>query len=250
MSATVHYDANKLSAGALALLVHVVFFAALYASAAWQMKQPQGMVVDIWDSLPVESNEQDAPAPPPPPAKQEVQPVTKKVEALPVAPNKADIDLRDKKKKQKEENQKLDKANAKLKAEKQAELAERRLEEIERLSNEKMQAQRKAQEQAAAAAGKVIDEYVGKIRAKIRRNVINPPGVSASIRAVFTVTLLPSGEVLQVALSKSSGNAAYDAAVERAILKSQPLPLPPAEKNMFAKFRELNLTFNPAESGQ
>jgi colicin import membrane protein len=51
-------------------------------------------------------------------------------------------------------------------------------------------------------------------------------------------------------LTKSSGNEAYDSAVERAILKAQPLPLPPAEQNMFNKFRDLRLKFSPAESGQ
>jgi colicin import membrane protein len=53
---------------------------------------------------------------------------------------------------------------------------------------------------------------------------------------------LPTGEVLTIRLVKSSGNSAYDAAVERAILKSSPLPLPPS-RDLFS--RELKLTFRP-----
>jgi colicin import membrane protein len=74
--------------------------------------------------------------------------------------------------------------------------------------------------------------------------------VAKNIKAEFSVTLLPGGEVLNASLAKSSGNEAYDNAVERAILKAQPLPLPPAEQNLFNKFRDLRLKFSPAESGQ
>jgi colicin import membrane protein len=58
------------------------------------------------------------------------------------------------------------------------------------------------------------------------------------------VTLLPGGMVLKAELTKPSGNAAYDSAVERAIKKAQPLPLPPDVK-LFGSFRELHLTFRP-----
>ena len=55
---------------------------------------------------------------------------------------------------------------------------------------------------------------------------------------------LPTGEVLSVRLKKPSGSAAYDAAVERAILKSSPLPKP--DKGELFQ-RELILTFRPHE---
>ncbi|PIX04753.1 MAG: hypothetical protein COZ77_04890, partial [Gallionellales bacterium CG_4_8_14_3_um_filter_54_18] len=62
----------------------------------------------------------------------------------------------------------------------------------------------------------------------------------------FLVTLLPGGRVMGVKLKKSSGNPAYDASVERAILKSDPLPLP-ADAGLFNRFRELKLGFQPVE---
>ena len=54
------------------------------------------------------------------------------------------------------------------------------------------------------------------------------------------VVLLPGGEVLGVKTRKASAMSAWDNAVERAILKAQPLPLPP-DPAMFKEFRELNL---------
>lgn len=255
MSAIATAEPYKLSAGALALLVHAIFFSLLYFSFSWQMQTPQGMVVDIWDSLPSEPEAQvpaPAPAPPPPPV-QAVKPVQlppPKVEPAPLSPPKADIELRDKKKKLKEEKERQEKAEARQQAEKRAEQAERRMEEAERQAQARSQSQRKAQAESVAASGKVVDEYIAKIAAKIRRYIVLPPGVSESIKAEFNVTLLPGGEVLNANLAKSSGNDAYDSAVERAILKAQPLPLPPAEQNLFSRFRDLRLKFSPAESGK
>lgn len=257
MSVAVYYEPYKVSAGALALLVHGVLFLVLYVSFSWQMKPPQGMVVDIWDSLPIEFEAQ-APAPPTPIEKQEpVKPPKPEAAAAlppkpaPALPPKADIDLKDKKKSKAESTaaQKLAEKKAEQ-AERRMEEVERRMEEVERQAQARAQAQRKTQAEAAAASGKVVDEYIAKIAAKVRRFIVLPPGVSPNIKAEFNVTLLPSGEVLIASLAKSSGNEVYDSAVERAILKAQPLPLPPAEKNMFNRFRDLRLKFSPAESAQ
>jgi colicin import membrane protein len=248
-------ETYQLPAGALALLVHAVFFLLLYVSFNWQMQKPQGMVVDIWESLPEVTDESQVTEVVP---RQEkiitqpekiVQPPPPKVEVAPEQERKAEIELRNKKKKLKKELDIKEAISKKQLAEKQAEQAERRLEEAERQAQERSKSQRKIQAEVAAASGKVIDEYVGRIRAKIRgKTVWSESEKYADIKAKFDVTLLPSGEVLSATLAKSSGNEAYDNAVERAILKAQPLPLPPAEQNLFSKFRELHLTFSPAES--
>ena len=75
-----------------------------------------------------------------------------------------------------------------------------------------------------------------------------PPGAERSnIEARFEVVLLPGGEVLNANLKKSSGNPAYDAAVERAIMAAQPLPVP-NDTDMFQEnFRELPLVFRPKD---
>jgi colicin import membrane protein len=56
--------------------------------------------------------------------------------------------------------------------------------------------------------------------------------------------LLPSGEVLSLRLTKSAGNPALDAAIERAIRKSDPLPKP-EQGEVFQ--RELVLKYRPRE---
>lgn len=109
------------------------------------------------------------------------------------------------------------------------------------------QAGQTRQDQLDAANGKVVDEFKAKIHDKIRRNVVDPPGVAKDARAEFMVTLLPGGAVLKAELVKSSGNRAYDSAVERAILKSDPLPVPP-DAQLFNRFRELDLVFKPEQT--
>ncbi|HMU64442.1 MAG TPA: TonB family protein, partial [Nitrosomonas sp.] len=52
---------------------------------------------------------------------------------------------------------------------------------------------------------------------------------------------LPGGDVLKVSLRKSSGYAAFDEAVERAIFLAKPLPIPP-DPALFKEFRDFSLT--------
>jgi colicin import membrane protein len=96
----------------------------------------------------------------------------------------------------------------------------------------------------ARALATRVSSYQDKIRDKIRRNIVMPPDVPESAKAEFRVTLLPGGDVMAVELLKSSGNAAYDSAAERAIYKAQPLPVPPDEA-LQKMFRELRLTIRP-----
>lgn len=54
------------------------------------------------------------------------------------------------------------------------------------------------------------------------------------------VRLIPSGDVIQVQLTRSSGDSTFDRSVENAVHKAAPLPVPPAESGLFDVFRELN----------
>ena len=265
MSAVMYAEPYKLPAGILAVAMHGALFAFLYFSVHWQAQPPQGMVVEIWESLP------DVPSAPvrdvPPPMEKPVLPTPKAppkiIEAkrpTPVAPPKvvqpkvvqpkttppkADIELADKKKPLKQEKEvvepvvKENMVDEKIEREAQA----------ERLAQAAKEAQA-VQERAAqsAAIGKVINEHIGKIRAKIKRNIVEPRDLPTGIHGKFSITVLPGGSVLNVRLVKASGNAAYDNAVERAILKSQPLPVP-EDVTLFQKFREINFTFCPDKGG-
>jgi len=82
--------------------------------------------------------------------------------------------------------------------------------------------------------------YIDQIRAKVRGNIVVPPGVQGNPEAVFIVDQLPDGTVINVRLVQSSGNPALDAALERAIRRSSPLPLP-EDKRLFERTLTLKL---------
>jgi len=246
MSATVYYEPYKLPAGILALVVHSMFFALLYFGFNWnrQASSPATMSVELWPSLP-----EEVVAPPVNPKVEEVvpPPQEKIVEPDIVMPDKnkaATKPIATKPEKKKPVPRPVEGVKHKPDTQK---IAEQNLNA--RIADQQaasVQAERIRQDEQAAANGRVVDEYKAKIQAKIHRNVVMPPDVANDARAEFLVTLLPGGAVLKAELKKSSGNAAYDDAVERAILKSDPLPLPP-DVQLFNRFRELDLVFKPAE---
>ena len=99
-------------------------------------------------------------------------------------------------------------------------------------------------EQRAAAGKKGLQDYAAKIRAKVKGNISLPPSIQGNPEAIFEVNQLPTGEVLEVKLKRSSGNASLDAAIERAILKSSPLPKPD-DPALFQ--RTLEIKYKPFE---
>ena len=250
MSATVYYEPYRLPAGILAFVVHGVFFALLYFGFSWnrQASLPATMKVELWSSLP-----EEVIAPPeipkvekiaqPPPSREKfvepeiVIPDKRKVTIKPVVSTPV---------KKKTALKAIDVAKPQPNPEKERPVEKNPDVRVTDQQAERERAERIAQEEQTAATGRMVDEYKAKIMAKIRSNVRMPTDVVSSARAEFSVTLLPGGAVLQVNLKKSSGNAAYDNAVERAILKSDPLPLPP-DVALFNRFRELNLVFKPTE---
>lgn len=103
----------------------------------------------------------------------------------------------------------------------------------------------KAAEAAIARArAKAEGEYVAKIRSKVLGNIILASEVAGNPEAIFSVTQMPTGEILDIRPLRSSGNKAYDDAVERAIRKSSPLPKPD-QAELFQ--RQLTLKFRPQD---
>jgi colicin import membrane protein len=100
-------------------------------------------------------------------------------------------------------------------------------------------------EAAANARARAEAEYADRIRSKIRGNIVLPPGIQGNPEAEFAVVQLPDGVVLSVRLTRSSGVPLLDQAIERAIMKSSPLPLP-AHSDLFR--RDLRLKYRPYES--
>jgi colicin import membrane protein len=105
------------------------------------------------------------------------------------------------------------------------------------------QAEANARAQAAARARAEAD-WIQRIQAKVKGNVILPPEIAGNPEAVFEVAQLPTGEIIDVVLRKSSGVRAYDEAVQRALAKSSPLPRP-ERAEVFQ--RTLTLRFRPQD---
>ncbi|MEW6312876.1 MAG: cell envelope integrity protein TolA [Pseudomonadota bacterium] len=245
-------EPGRVAAAFLAFSVHALFFALMMFGLSWQKRTPETMMVDLWDSLPsiAEPVQEVQPAPPPQPAPQPAVREEIKVAKSAPAPSRADIELKDKKRRKEEERRAQEAAQLKAQQETQRLAAlqaqQQALAEAARLQREQEEALVRLTTERATAGDRVKAEYKDRIMSKIRRYVVLPPDLSGNPQAEYRVTLLPGGDVMNAKLTRSSGNAAYDAAVERAIYKAQPLPLPP-DPAMFSAFRELDLQFRPQQ---
>jgi len=86
----------------------------------------------------------------------------------------------------------------------------------------------------------MINQYRAMIEARVRQNWIVPAGAAEGMSTKLLVRLIPSGDVIAVQITTSSGDSAFDRSVENAVNKASPLPVPSAESGLFDVFRELN----------
>ncbi|SEM95541.1 cell envelope integrity protein TolA [Nitrosomonas marina] len=301
-------EPRPILAGALALLVHIVFIAILIFGFNWKDEPPASMVVDIWQDLPrlaqqpveqkavppVQPEQQPKPAPevkpesrPQSSESKPEQPRPAPAQASPPPPKKPDIALKDKTEppktvqkvatpdleaqrkkaqeqeaKEKAETERLQREKAEqeqrereaqkkreIEAQKQREQEEQRKRELEAQQKREQEeiARREAQQAAARAqVASEISKYKAMILAKIKSRIVMPPDLPGNPVTEFNVTLLPGGDILDARLRKSSGYPEFDSAVERAILMSRPLPLPP-DPALFSEFRNLQVTVHYLE---
>lgn len=268
-------DQTDMTALLLAAAVHILLVGALFFSVQWRSQAPTAVAVEVWRSGPaplpapiIKPEPLPEPPPPPPPPKVEPKPEPKplppKVETPPVKP---DIAVKEEKKK-KEEPKKPEPKPVEVKKEepkkeepkkpepdRREDLAEALARDLKQVQQQKAVHDQRARadaelrqlgqaqaEQAARALQRGLDDYTGKIRGKIKGNIVLPPGIKGNPEGIFDVTQLPTGEIINVKISKSSGNRALDEAIERAIRKSDPLPLPD-QPSLFK--RELKLKYRP-----
>ncbi len=267
--------ASSLLAAGLALGVHGLFVLMLVFGVSWQTQHPDAVMVDLWESLP-------EPSPPPvrnrplPPVKapkpEPVVPPPKPVEKEPPPPKAPDIAL-EKKKAEADRLKKLkamqaDEEKARAKAAKalhEKQQAEQTRQALLREMEEEDLKQRLAADAAAnearlarlteaqalskrqAAVASAVGQYRDQISAKVRGNTRLPDNLKGNPEVRCLVKLLPTGEVLSVRVTKSSGDPAYDDAVVRAIEKSSPLPLPSDRDARAAFVPELSFVHRPKE---
>ena len=233
--------AGKRISVALAIAVHLLLAGFLFYGVRWQTKATDVVEVELVQATP-EPAARPVAVPPAPTVAPPPTPPTPTPKPEP-APHKPDIAVKDKEKPKPpppkvEAPPRVNPVNELLKREEE-QLAQRK-----NLESAVQEATQKQAERANAARNKAIADYLGSIRGKIRGNIVLPPEIKGNPEALFDVTQLPSGEIISVRLKRSSGNKALDDAIERAILKSSPLPQPkPAD--LFS--RSLELRYRPLD---
>lgn len=222
------------------VLVHVGLLVFLFFGVQWKSSKPEVMEVELWSAQPAPATYVPPPPPPEPEVKPEPKPIPKvEPKPEPPPPKKPDIAVKQEKKPEpkKPEPPKPEPKKPEPKPEVKPppkvdpfkEMLER--EEKQRISaaNQakfKAEAEAEQREQRASANKRGLADYMAKIRGKIKGNIVLPPSIQGNPEAIFVVSQLPSGEVLDIKLKRSSGNPALDTAIERAILRSSPLPKP------------------------
>jgi colicin import membrane protein len=259
------WSTTKWVAAILAIAVHVAFVLFLIFNVNWQNPKPEPVTAELYVP-PAPAKIEPAKPPPEPPKTEPPKPEPPRPQAEakppPVEPLRPDIALkqkqerakkeqaeRDRKEKEKQDAEKREaerrEADKKQQEKRLAEARERQAREADALKAQALR-ERQAQEKTAAdaARAKADADYIRRIQAKIRGNVVVPPDMPGNPEAIFAVVQLPSGEIIDVQLGKSSGVRAYDEAVQRAILKSSPLPRPDSpdifRRNLTLKFRPLD----------
>jgi len=255
--ALLYEEPGKVPSAVLALLVHVLLAVFLFFGVHWQSRQPEAVMVELWNSLPAPAAPQAEPRPeikptPVPEPKSEPKAEAKpepKVEKA-IEPPKPDIALEKKKEIKKELPKKIEpkpiKPEPKLNLDRSKDIRAQLERETAALSQqaEKNRILDQMRREGATFAAKADAAYTGKLIGAIRRNIVLPPDIQGNPEAIFDVVQLPTGEVMSAKLRKSSGHKAYDAAVERAILKSSPLPKPDRPEQFH---RELEIKFRPLD---
>jgi colicin import membrane protein len=230
---------------ALAILAHVLLIAALAWSVQWKTSEPEGVVAELWSALPQIAAPRPSVAIPPAPVVVAKPPPAPAPE--PVKSPRVDAQIAVEQAKRQEAER--------LEAARQAEAARReqaRRDDAEREAEKKKLAEKARQDAAQQAAireanlrhmmsqaGSSDDpaatgtaartsgpsaSYAGRIKARIKPNIVLTGNVDGNPLATVQVWLAPDGTIIRSKLTKSSGSPVWDETVLRAIDKTEKLP--------------------------
>jgi colicin import membrane protein len=130
----------------------------------------------------------------------------------------------------------------------------RKAEEAKRIAEEKAIAEAKqkaaaeARRQAAReAAEKTVASFAGQFVSSLNDKWIRPATARNGMEAVVEVRLFPSGEVDNVSVLKSSGDAGFDRSAENAVFRAAPFALAKQiDSALFDReLRRIRVTFRP-----
>ena len=135
---------------------------------------------------------------------------------------------------------------AKLKADRKKAEALEKKKEAEQQMQDSLAAEfaKEEQERETIRINGIVNLVVLQISQKVKRNWIRPASGSSDLQATVHVKLMPGGDVKQVTVVKSSGNAIFDRSVESAVYKAAPLPQPKDPKAA-AELRDFQFIFKP-----
>lgn len=235
----------------LALVAHALLILALAWSVNWKTSEPEGVVAELWSALPqFAAPRVSVPEPRPPVV--EPRPVPPVPRPEPVAPPREDAQIA------------IERAEAAKKAEaakreeaRRAEAERDRERERQRLADEqadkKKLAEKARQDEAKQAAIRETNlrrmmsqagasddpvattgtatrtsgpsaSYAGRIKARVKPNIVLTGNVAGNPLATVEVRLAPDGTIIGRKLLKSSGSPLWDETVLRAIDKTEVLP--------------------------
>jgi colicin import membrane protein len=255
-------------AATLALLAHVLLVIALSLGVSWRSTEPAGIEAELWAAVPqaaapraVEPEPQPEPPPkpapraePPPPPPQvdrdaEIAREKREAEKARLEQRREEQERREKLEKQRlaeerEAQKREDEKRRKAEAERAARLEAQRQENLKRILGEAGATGAPNSAGTAAQSAGPSASYAGRIKARIKPNIVFSDEVSGNPLASVEVRVAPDGRIIGRRLTQSSGVPAWDEAVLRAIDKTEVLPrdtdgrVPPA---MVIDFRPRDL---------
>jgi len=114
---------------------------------------------------------------------------------------------------------------------------------------EREEAQNAAAAEAASSEFELVQSATGLIQQLVTDNWSRPPSARNGMRAVIQIKMLPTGELVDVRITQSSGDPAFDRSAENAVYRAAPLAeltaLPIRVFNQ--NFRTLSLIFQPED---
>jgi colicin import membrane protein len=191
------------------------------------------------------------PAPPPEPAPSPAPKPEPKPQPKPApensAPTKADLEkqkrieqekldaqkrLEEQQRKEAQDKARAEEARREQQRKQQEEAERKRREEAERKRQQELARQREleramqAEEQAMAAEteGQLVQSYAGLIKNAVERAWSRPPSARTGMQAVLAISMLPTGEIVDVSVVRSSGNDAFDRSAINAVKKVGSVP--------------------------
>lgn len=248
----------------VSLLLHLVFLFLLITS--FDFSKPPPVVENTNQSDPIEalvwketmpkpkriiqSTAKPIPIPAPSPPEKAAEPQTKTVknEAIIAIPDKK-VKVEQEKSIQKELLADLKKQAEKNKKQKQKELQmafEKEMKEMKAktLQDQMLQEKKRLSEIKEQKLRGVVDKYKALILQAIGQQWRVPPNANKKRFAELLIRLMPGGVVLEVQLTKSSGEEALDRSARAAVFKASPLPVPD-DHDSFEPFRQFVLKVKP-----